>query len=76
MDFESTTDIKVNDTFDDLSDENQTQKNELMFANNCLKVFNEFKLIFELLVHLPLLKLHLLMKIGLKRSVLTQRIQY
>ena len=36
-------DIRVNDIFDELSEENKRLNEELMFANNCLKVLNEFK---------------------------------
>ena len=36
--------IKVNDIFDELSDENKRLNNELMFANNCINVLNKFKL--------------------------------
>ena len=36
-------DIRVNDIFDELSEENKRLKNELMFANNCLKVLIKFK---------------------------------
>ena len=36
--------IKVNDIFDELSEENKRLNKELMFANNCLNVLNKFKL--------------------------------
>ena len=39
--------IRVNDIFDDLSEENKRLNNELMFANNCLKVLTEFKSLFN-----------------------------
>ena len=35
--------IRVNDIFDELSEEKKRLNEELMFANNCLKVLNEFK---------------------------------
>src|ERR1700712_816455 len=35
--------IKVNDIFDELSEENKRLNEELMFANNCLNVLNKFK---------------------------------
>ena len=35
--------LKVNDVFDELREENKRLNEELMFANNCLKVLDEFK---------------------------------
>ena len=39
--------IKVNDIFDELSDENNRLNNELMFANNCLNVLNKIKVLLN-----------------------------
>ena len=39
--------IRINDIFDDLSEENKRLNNELMFANNCLNILNKFKIILK-----------------------------
>ena len=39
--------IKVNDVFEELSEENKRLLNELMFANKCLKVLITFKTFVE-----------------------------
>ena len=39
--------IKVNDIFDELSEENKRLNNELLFANNCLNVLNKFKVLLK-----------------------------
>jgi hypothetical protein len=40
---ENNTCIQINDIFDELIEENKRLNNELMFANKCLNVLNEFK---------------------------------
>ena len=40
-------DIKVNDIFDELSEENKRLNEELIFTNNCLNVLNRFKALFN-----------------------------
>ena len=44
-------DIKVNDIFDELFNENKRLLNELLFADKCLKCLTEFKSFVNLVIN-------------------------